>query len=164
MTDLEKVLKLQEKIKAGDVAVADFTKYSTATKQTFYNLRDDKVSPEKMTVKMAESLAVLYDILFPTTYDDRSYKWGQLMGLLDTVHPINENDMRHFGIRPMSTYKVVFERYFDDHRKKMIDLEDEIRRLTILFSYEEFSDEPLEGKYFIGFQREKSRLEKMAGK
>ncbi len=46
----------------------------------------------------------------------------------------------------------------------MVDLEDEIRRLTILFTYEEFSDEPLEGKYFIGFQREKARLDRMAGR
>ncbi len=131
MTDLEKVKALQEKIKAGDVAVADFMKYSDAPKQTFYNLRDDKVSPEKMTGKMVEDLANLYEILYPALHDDRSYKWGQLIGLLDTVHPLSENDFRRFGNNPMTTYKGVYERYFDTHRKQMVDLEDEIRRLTI---------------------------------
>lgn len=161
MTDLEAVQKLQEEIKAGNVAVGDFVKYSASPKQTYYKLKDDTVTPEKMTAKTVADLAILYKLLLPDESDNRDYKLGQVLAILDAIAPVSQDDLGKYTARPMSSYKVIFERLMATRIQRVNELEREHARVMDRITFEEFSDEPLQGKYFLGYQVEKLRLSRL---
>ena len=161
MNDLEKVELLQKEIKAGNVKVADFTKYTSAPKQTMYNLRDDKVTPEKMTAKVVIDLANLYTILFPDEADDRSYKFGQLLAVLQAVAPVPDKQYKWFVKKPMDGYKIIFEQQSTDNFMRTQMFEAERMRIMDKFNVDEYDNRPLSPLYLLGQGHEGSRLRKM---
>ena len=158
MTDLEKVQALQEKIKEDKVAVADFIKYGMANKQTFYNLRDDKVNPEKMTVKTAHNLARCYDILFPSVGDSRDYRWGRAIAFLDFISPLTQEERDGVQHKPNRWFLQIHKRRMDLEPKKMIDWQMELASIMDTMSEEDMTDAPLSGMYLLGEGKERYRL------
>lgn len=158
MNDLEKVEKLQEQIKAGNVKVADFMKYTGAPKQTMYNLRDDKVVPEKMTAKMVANLANLYVLLFPDESNDRSYKFGQLLAVMQAVAPMPDNLYQRFSKKPMDVFQKVFEQQMTDNIARVNLFEAERLRIMDKFTVDEFDNRPLSPLYVLGQGQEGYRL------
>jgi len=161
MTDLEKVELLQKEIKADNVKVADLMKYGKIDRRTLYNLRDDKVTPAKMTAKMVADLARIYTILFPDEPDDRSYKFGQLLAVLQAVAPVPERQYRWFVKKPMDTFKIIFEQQSTDNFARSQMFEGERMRVMDRFSIEEYDNRPLDGLYLLGQGQEGHRLRQM---
>lgn len=161
MTDLEKVELLQVEIKADNVKVADLMKYGGIDRRTLYNLRDDKVTPAKMTAKMVADLARIYTILFPDEPDDRSYKFGQLLAVLQAVAPVPDKQYKWFVKNPMSTFKIIFEQQNTDNFARSQVLDAERARVMDRFSVDEFDNRPLDGLYLLGQGQEGHRLREM---
>lgn len=158
MTDLEKVIAMQEAIKKGEVAVGDFVRYTGATKQTFYNLRDDKVSPEKMTVKVANNIARCYDILFPATGESRDYRWGRIIGFLDFISILTPEEREGLRLTPNRWFLKAHQRRMDLEPKKMIDWQTELASIMDTMTEDDMTDAPLSGMYLLGEGKERYRL------
>ncbi len=161
MTDLEKVQLLQEKIKADEVKVADFVKYAAANKQTFYNLRDDKVSPEKMTVKTASNLARCYDILFPNVGKSRDYRWGRVLGFLYFIHSLNRGEWEKLITKPNTNLPRIHSRMMEIEAKRMMDWEPELAAIMNTMDESDMTDERLGGMVMLGHGKELNRLMRM---
>lgn len=161
MTDLEKVLELQTKIKNGEVAVSDFVKYSEATRQVFYNLRDDKVDPEKMTVRVARNLARCYDILFPVLGESRDYRWGRVIGFLYFIKPLDQNEWDAIERKPNTAFVKLHKRRLELEPKRMLDWQQELAAIMDTMQESDMTDDKLNGMLMLGHGKELHRLTEM---
>jgi CRISPR-associated protein Csd1 len=97
---------------------------------------------------------------------DRSYLFGRLLGVADVIEERatnwesahETNAVRYtaaFSMRPKTTWKTIFdaiEPYRARQRSRgYSDCKTDIDEITNKFSFEDFSDKPLDGRFLLGY-------------
>ena len=161
MDTMEKVHALQEKIKDGEVPVADFVKYAETTKQTMYNLRDDKTDLSQIRVRMAKNLARTYDILFPAPGESRDYRWGRVAGFMYFILPLDQNEWDAIERKPNTALVKIHNRRLELEPKRFLDWRQELAAIMNTMDESDMTDDKLGGMMMLGHGKELHRLMEM---
>ncbi|MBP2098844.1 type I-C CRISPR-associated protein Cas8c/Csd1 [Enterococcus rivorum] len=165
---IDRVKELRKLLQENKLKVSYVSEKSGVNHTTLGNLKNDKVSPEKMSEGMLTRLSnfvISPDNPYNNNQNTRDDYFGQLLAVLELLlantrsgYGITQSELKAYSKRPTSTFQKMHETLVSANLHTYLELQDEVTSIVSKFDTEDFTDKPLEPSYLLAYYKKRAEL------